>query len=51
LAEPAIVATAPAVANAVFDAIGVRPRDLPITPGDILRLLIRSSRSGSSVWR
>ena len=29
--------TAAAVANAVYDAIGVRVRDLPITPERILR--------------
>ncbi len=29
--EPPIVPTAPAVANAVFDAVGVRIRDLPLT--------------------
>jgi CO/xanthine dehydrogenase Mo-binding subunit len=27
----------PAIANAVFDAVGVRVRDLPITPAKILR--------------
>ena len=28
--------TAPAVANAIYDAIGVRIKDLPITPERIL---------------
>jgi len=37
--EPGLVPTAPAIANAVFDAIGVRVRDLPITPEKILRAL------------
>ena len=37
--EPAMVPTAPAIANAIFDAIGVRIRDLPITPEKILRAL------------
>ncbi len=37
--EPGIVATAPAVGNAIFDAIGVRIVDLPITPEKIIRAL------------
>ena len=32
IGEPAMVATAPAIANAVADALGVRVRTLPITP-------------------
>lgn len=39
--EPGLVPTAPAIANAIFDAIGVRIRDLPITPEKILRALRR----------
>lgn len=31
VAEPGLVPTAPAIANAIYDAIGVRPRDLPGT--------------------
>jgi CO/xanthine dehydrogenase Mo-binding subunit len=34
--EPGLVPTAPAIANAVYDAIGVRITDLPITPEKIL---------------
>lgn len=37
--EMPIVPPAPAVANAVYDAIGVRIRDLPITPDKVLRAL------------
>ena len=37
--EPGLVPTAPAIANAVYDAIGVRIRDLPITPEKILAAL------------
>ncbi len=36
IGEPGCVPTAPAVANAIYDAIGVRIRDLPITPERIL---------------
>ncbi len=34
--EPGLVPTAPAIANAIYDAIGVRIRDLPITPEKIV---------------
>ena len=34
--ETAILPGAPAIANAVFDAVGVRIRDLPITPEKVL---------------
>ena len=34
--EPAAAPTAPAIANAIFDAIGVRIKDLPITPEKVL---------------
>ena len=37
--EPGLVPTAPAIANAVYDAIGVRIRDLPITPEKVLKAL------------
>ena len=37
--EPGLVPTAPAIANAVWDAVGVRIRDLPITPEKVLRAL------------
>ncbi|MBW1775611.1 MAG: xanthine dehydrogenase family protein, partial [Deltaproteobacteria bacterium] len=37
--EPGLVPTAPAIANAVYDAIGVRIKDLPITPEKILKAL------------
>ncbi|MBW1681207.1 MAG: xanthine dehydrogenase family protein molybdopterin-binding subunit [Deltaproteobacteria bacterium] len=39
--EPGLVATAPAVANAVYDAVGVRITDLPITPEKVLAALKR----------
>ncbi len=39
IGEPAAAPTAPAIANAVFDAVGVRIKDLPITPEKILAAL------------
>lgn len=44
--EPAIAPTAPAIGNAVFDAIGIRIRDLPITPEKILRALKEKGQEG-----
>jgi CO/xanthine dehydrogenase Mo-binding subunit len=39
LAEPALAPTAPAIANAIYDAVGVRINDLPITPEKVLEAL------------
>ena len=39
IGEPATVPTAAAVANAVYNAIGVRVRELPITPARVLAAL------------
>ena len=39
LGEPPSVGVAPAIANAIYDAIGVRVRELPITPDVILNEL------------
>ena len=39
IGEPGCVPTAPAIANAIYDAVGVSIRDLPITPEKILRAL------------
>jgi len=36
LGEPGLVGVAPAIANAIFDAVGVRIKDLPITPEKVL---------------
>ncbi|MGB7543690.1 MAG: molybdopterin cofactor-binding domain-containing protein, partial [Burkholderiales bacterium] len=41
IAEPSNIATAPAIANAVYNAIGVRVRQLPMTPATILGALGR----------
>jgi xanthine dehydrogenase molybdenum-binding subunit len=37
--EPGLVPTAPAIANAIYDAVGIRVRDLPITPERVLAAL------------
>ena len=37
--EPTLIPTAPAIANAIEDACGVRMRDLPITPEKLYRAL------------
>jgi CO/xanthine dehydrogenase Mo-binding subunit len=42
--EPSVCSVAPAIANAVYDAIGVRIFDLPITPEKIVRALEGKSR-------
>ena len=44
IAEPANIATAPAIANAVYNAIGVRLRQLPMTPAAVLSALGRIPR-------
>jgi xanthine dehydrogenase YagR molybdenum-binding subunit len=44
IAEPANIATAPAIANAIYNAIGVRLRQLPMTPAAVLGALGRIPR-------
>jgi len=39
MGEPALTSIAPAIANAIFDAVGVRINTLPITPEKILKAL------------
>lgn len=43
--EPAMVPTIPAVMNAIYDAVGVRIRDLPATPEKVL-MAIREKERG-----
>jgi len=43
--EPGLVPTAPAIANAIHDAVGVRIRDLPITPEKIVAALAEKRRA------
>ncbi len=47
--EPALVPTAAAIGNAVANAIGVRIRDLPITPEKVLAALKARERSSALV--
>ncbi|MBW1945321.1 MAG: xanthine dehydrogenase family protein molybdopterin-binding subunit, partial [Deltaproteobacteria bacterium] len=49
--EPGLVPTAPAIANAVYDAIGVRIKDLPITPEKILKALRENKGNGGTEER
>lgn len=44
--EPAITAVAPAIANAVADAIGTRVFEMPITPERVVRALKKKGATG-----
>ena len=39
IGEPALVPTAPAIANAIYKAVGVRINDLPMTPDKIIKAI------------
>lgn len=43
IGEPATIPTAPAVANAVFHAIGVRVPDTPMSPARVMSLLAKAT--------
>ncbi len=43
--EGAIIPTAPAIVNAVYNAVGVRIKDLPITPEKLLAALEAKRRT------
>jgi 4-hydroxybenzoyl-CoA reductase subunit alpha len=45
--EGSLAATIPAIANAIFDAVGVRIDTLPITPEKVLEALRRKQRDAS----
>ncbi len=45
IGEPAMVPTAPAVMNAIYDAVGVRITSLPATPEKVLEALRRKRHS------
>jgi xanthine dehydrogenase molybdenum-binding subunit len=46
LGEPPSIGPAPAIANAIYDAVGVRIMDLPITPAKLLNALHHKRTSG-----
>jgi CO/xanthine dehydrogenase Mo-binding subunit len=46
LGEPALAPTAAAIANAIYSAVGVRIKDLPITPEKVLEGLRKAGHSG-----
>lgn len=46
IGEPATVPTAGAVANAVYNAIGVRLREMPMTPARVLAALATARKEG-----
>ena len=39
LGEPGVIVVAPAIANAVYDAVGIRLRDLPMTSDALKKAL------------
>jgi hypothetical protein len=44
--EPALVGVAPAIGNAIYDAVGVRITELPITPEKVITAL-----KAKSAWK
>jgi CO/xanthine dehydrogenase Mo-binding subunit len=48
--EGPLVATLPAIANAIYDAVGVRTTDLPVTPDKVLRLIDQRRKDGR-IWK
>ena len=48
IAEPVFVPTLAAIANAVFNATGVRLRQLPMTPNRVLAALAEAQKGGKS---
>ncbi len=47
--EMAIAPAAPAIANAVYNACGIRINDLPLTPAKVLKKLLEKENSGSVI--
>ena len=48
IGEVSINPTAPAISNAVYNAIGVRIKDLPITPEKVLKAIREAKTNGTS---
>jgi carbon-monoxide dehydrogenase large subunit len=48
IGEPAAACTAPAIANAIFDSVGVWIKDLPITPEKVLAALRQKKSEGGA---
>ncbi len=48
IGEPAMVPTAPAIVNAIYDAVGVRITSLPATPERVLEALQRKRRAAAA---
>jgi xanthine dehydrogenase molybdenum-binding subunit len=46
IGEPGCVPSAPAIANAIYDALGIRLTELPMTPERILRRLRQAGGDG-----
>ncbi len=47
IGEPVLVPTAPAIANAIYDAVGVRIKDLPMTPARVFEALKKREEQAS----
>lgn len=41
LGEPSMIATAPAIINAIYDAVGVRITELPASPEKVLKAIVK----------
>jgi len=48
IGEPSLVPTAPAIMNAIYDAIGIRIKSLPATPEKIL-IALKNQKSGKDI--
>ena len=46
IGEPGCVPTAPAIANAIYHAVGIRMRELPMTPERVLAAILEKQRGG-----
>jgi CO/xanthine dehydrogenase Mo-binding subunit len=48
VAEPPLIPMPSGIANAIYDAIGIRIRDIPITPERVLMAIKKSGMSGNA---